>query len=158
MQADAVIARYAIGGAVGATFYVEAFATEDMDIFVDLPTSGTSLVSLAPIYEYLRARGYEEVGEHIRIAGWPVQFLPPSNALQKDALDEAIEVDVEGVRTRVMQAEHLAAIALQTGRAKDYARIALFIQQYDLDSTKLEGILKKHGLADKWQNAKSRFN
>lgn len=33
MQADGVIERYAIGGAVGATFYLEPIATLDVDIF-----------------------------------------------------------------------------------------------------------------------------
>ena len=34
MQADGVIERYAIGGAVGATFYLEPAATVDVDVFV----------------------------------------------------------------------------------------------------------------------------
>lgn len=34
MQADSVIEHYAIGGAVGATFYLEPVATLDVDIFV----------------------------------------------------------------------------------------------------------------------------
>ena len=34
MQADGVIERYAIGGAVGATFYLEPMATLDVDIFI----------------------------------------------------------------------------------------------------------------------------
>jgi hypothetical protein len=38
MQADGVIGKYAIGGAVGATFYLEPAATLDVDIFVTLPT------------------------------------------------------------------------------------------------------------------------
>ena len=33
MQADGVIERYAVGGAVGATFYLEPVATLDVDIF-----------------------------------------------------------------------------------------------------------------------------
>jgi hypothetical protein len=33
MQADGVIERYAIGGAVGATFYIEPIATLDVDVF-----------------------------------------------------------------------------------------------------------------------------
>jgi hypothetical protein len=33
MQADGVIEGYAIGGAVGATFYLEPVATLDVDIF-----------------------------------------------------------------------------------------------------------------------------
>jgi len=34
MQVEGVIGEYAIGGAVGATFYLEPFATLDIDIFV----------------------------------------------------------------------------------------------------------------------------
>lgn len=34
MQADGVIERYAIGGAVGAAFYLEPVATLDVDIFI----------------------------------------------------------------------------------------------------------------------------
>src|ERR1035441_1057332 len=58
MQTDGVIGKYAIGGAVGATFYLQAAATLDVDIFVTLPTSpGGLLLSLAPIYDYLKASG-----------------------------------------------------------------------------------------------------
>jgi hypothetical protein len=35
MQADGVIERYAIGGTVGATFYLEPVATLDVDVFVE---------------------------------------------------------------------------------------------------------------------------
>ena len=34
MQADGVIQRYAIGGAVGATFYLEPVATLDVDVLI----------------------------------------------------------------------------------------------------------------------------
>ncbi len=34
MQADGIIGAYAIGGAVGATFYLEPVATLDLDVFV----------------------------------------------------------------------------------------------------------------------------
>ena len=34
MESDDVIETYAIGGAVGATFYLEPLATLDVDIFV----------------------------------------------------------------------------------------------------------------------------
>ncbi|MFY9268862.1 MAG: hypothetical protein WAO55_03835 [Candidatus Manganitrophaceae bacterium] len=39
MQADGVIGKYAIGSAVGATFYLEPSATLDIDIFVSLQKS-----------------------------------------------------------------------------------------------------------------------
>ena len=57
MQADGVIEKYAIGGAVGATMYLEPAATLDVDIFAVLPAGSGGLLSLAPIYEYLKARG-----------------------------------------------------------------------------------------------------
>ncbi len=34
MQADGIIGSYAIGGAVGATFYLEPVATLDVEVFV----------------------------------------------------------------------------------------------------------------------------
>lgn len=34
MRANEIVDAYAIGGAVGATFYLEAVATLDVDIFV----------------------------------------------------------------------------------------------------------------------------
>ena len=47
MQADGIVGKYAIGGAVGATFYLEPSATLDVDIFVVLPTApGSFLTSL----------------------------------------------------------------------------------------------------------------
>jgi hypothetical protein len=158
MEADGVIGRYAIGGAVAATHYLEPAATVDVDIFVTLPkNSERSLLSLAPVYEYLTTRGYRPKGEHIVIGDWPVQFLTPANSLEQEALAEAIPIDVEGVPTRVMTAEHLVAIALNTGRAKDFTRIVQFLEQDAVNRDKLNGILSKHGLAGKWKKARRRF-
>jgi hypothetical protein len=158
MQRDGVIGKYAIGGAIGATLYLEPSATVDVDIFLMFPhSSGTSLVSLSPIYEYLGARGYKAEGEHIVIGSWPVQFLPSSNALQEEALTEAIETTVDGVRTWVMTVEHLIAIALQTGRAKDHARILQFIEQATVDSLKLNRILERYELIIKWEKFRKRY-
>lgn len=54
MQADGVIERYALGGAVAATFYLEPVSTIDVDIFVAfLPVAGSRLVSAQPIFDYL---------------------------------------------------------------------------------------------------------
>ena len=40
MVADGVIERYAIGGAVGATFYLEPVSTLDVDIFLERQSPG----------------------------------------------------------------------------------------------------------------------
>jgi hypothetical protein len=157
MQADGVIGKYAIGGAVGALLYLEPASTLDIDIFVVLPTpAGSPFLSLAPLYEYLQARGAAVESEHVKVGGWPVQFLPPSNALEEEAIAESIATTVEGVPTWVMSAEHLVAVALGTGRLKDHYRISQFIEQGKLDRLKLRAILERHGLAARWQQFERR--
>jgi hypothetical protein len=147
MKSDGVIGKYAIGGAVGATLYLEPAATLDVDIFVELPAVPEAfLVSLAPIYNYLTRLGCKIEAEHIVIGDWPVQFLSCANALEKEAVHQALEIRVEGVNSWVISAEHLAAIAPRTGRAKDKARLVQFVEQDALDHHKLEGILTRHGL------------
>jgi hypothetical protein len=158
MQADGVIEQYAIGGAVGATFYLEPAATLDVDVFVTLPGRWeASLVSLGPVYDYLTARGCAATGEHILIGGWPVQFLVPTDALEREALDEASGTTLEGERTRVMSAEHLVAIALRTGRNKDHLRILQFLERRSVNRERLQGILERHRLTSKWQQFSAKF-
>jgi hypothetical protein len=158
MQADGVIASYAIGGAVGATFYLAPAATIDLDIFFVFPADSSGLlVSLAPIYEHLKARGGKVEDEYIVLSGWPVQFLLPSDALEREAIAEAVSTTLEGVPTRVMTAEHLVAIALKTGRAKDYTRILQFLEQGAVDRQKLKRILERHKLSERWKQFETRF-
>lgn len=158
MQADGVIERYAVGGAVGATFYLEPVATLDVDIFVAFRSDpGNPLISPKPIYDYLKKRGGTVEGEYIVLGGWPVQFLPPTGPLAEEALAEAVEMDVEGCFVRVFTAEHLAALALQTGRAKDKARVLQFFEAGALDAPRFQTIVVRHGLGDAWQRFKQQF-
>jgi len=156
MQADGVIGKYAIGGAVGAIFYLEPVATLDIDIFVSFQSAG-SLISLSPIYDYLTSRGFKAEKEYIIVDRWPVQFLPAGNALIEEALELAVQTEVEGVYTWVMTAEHLVAIALQTGRTKDFSRILQFVESGTLISDKLDSILSRHGLLAKWEQFGNKF-
>jgi hypothetical protein len=158
MQKDGIIGRYAVGGAVGATLYLEPVATLDIDIFVSLKSPpGAALLTLSPICDYLTSRGHKIEKEYMMVEGWPVQFLPPADALEEEALQEAVEVEVEGTRTWVITAEHLAAIALKTGRAKDFARLLQFVEAGVLDANKLDSILKRHGLLEKWDQFGVKF-
>jgi hypothetical protein len=158
MKADGVIGEYAIGGAIGAMFYVAPFATEDLDIFFSISMGGESIDILGPIYDYLQKAGYPAEGAMINIEGWPVQFLPVYNALIEEAVEQAIETKAYGIPVRVMQAEHLVAIMLQTGRPKDYARIASFLEVDAVDTDKLMEVLSRHGLDLKWQENRLRFS
>ena len=158
MLAEGVIDHYAIGGAVGATFYLEPVATMDVDIFVTFPAEKTSsLVSPKPLFDYLKDHGGTMQGEYIVVAGWPVQFLPPTSQLAEEALKQSVEKPLDGMPARVLTAEHLAAIALQTGRAKDKARLLQFIEAGVLDAERFEGILAKHALTTRWQQFQRQF-
>ena len=147
LERAGVVSRYAIGGAMGATFYIEPVLTFDLDVFIVLPGTSGDLLTLSPLYEALRARGYREEKECVNIEGVPVQFLPAYNALVEEALAEAREMMYETTPTRVLRAEHLLAIALQTGRAKDRERVRLLREQASLDSDYLATLLARHGLA-----------
>ena len=155
LERTGVLGRYAIGGAMGATFYVEPLLTFDLDVFVVLPRTRGGLLSLASLYEALRAQGYAEEGECIVVEGVPVQFLPAYNALLQEALDHASETPYEEVRTRVLRAEHLVAICLQTGRDKDRERVRILRAQATLDMDYLAGILSRHQLEARWNEWKS---
>jgi hypothetical protein len=158
MQADGVIQRYAIGGAVGATFYLEPAATLDVDVFVSFqPEAGSLLVSPQPIFDYLKAHDGTVEGEYIIVAGWPVRFLPAANPLVTEALEQAVEHKVAGVPARVFTAEHLAAIALQTGRAKDKARLLQFVEAGALNVARFQDVIMRHGLAEAWRRFEQQF-
>jgi hypothetical protein len=151
LERGGVLERYAIGGAMGATFYVEPVLTFNLDVFVVLPHIVENLLSLSPPYEALRTRAYAEEGECVVIEGVPVQFLPAYNALLEETLTEARETSYDEVPTRVVRAEHLIAICLQTGRDKDRERVRIFREQAELDMGYLAGVLQRHGLEGKWK-------
>ena len=155
LERGGVIARYAIGGAVGAIFYMEPFLTYDLDVFVLLPQTTGGLLTLAPIYEALKQRGCEEEGECLLIEGMPVQFLPTYNALLEEALSEARETPYAETLTRVLRPEHLAAIMVQTGRDKDRQRFSTFMQEAALDTDYLHRMLARHQLTDRFNTWKT---
>jgi len=159
LEAEGIIGRYAIGGAVGALFYLEPADTADIHVFVAFRTEPGSLISLAPVYDWLRANGYpDHRKEGVVIGDWPVQFLPVADELDADALAAAVTTDVEGEPTRVMSAEHLVALALRNGRNKDHLRILAFLESDRLDRQRLDAILLKAGLTEKWHTFRKKFD
>lgn len=151
-----IIHDSAIGGAMGATFYLEPISTYDLDIFVVF--EGAPLIlTLSPIYDFLIARGHEPEGDAVLVHGWPVQFLPAESPLLREAVEQAREIDYEGVPARVMQPEHLMSIALETGRGKDFARLVTFVESSVADPAKLRDILERHGLSQAWETFEDRY-
>jgi len=163
MEADGIIGRYAIAGAVAAYNYIEPAVTSDLDILVSFVehanTGKTVLISLDPIYSYLKSKGYDEHRkEGIVIEGWPVQFLPMATPLDMEALAQAEDIEVEvskaegPVRTRILRPEHIIANALQVGRPQDFIRIAQFLQENAVDLVALRALLNRHALIQTWQS------
>jgi hypothetical protein len=152
-----VFQRYAIGGAVAAIYYLEPIDTLDLDIFVQLEAPESELSILAPIYEHLSALGYKARGESVEIEGMPVQFLPVFNSLTEEAVAKAQAIKYARVTTFIMRPEHLVAIMLDTGRTKDYLRIAMFLEQGAVNLRSLGGVLRRHGLVRKWRENEYRF-
>lgn len=150
LETAGALTRYAIGGAMAATFYVEPLLTFDLDVFVVLPQFRTGVLSLAPLYETLRARGYVEERECVLIEEVPVQFLPAYNALVEEAVAEARDTAYEDTPTRVLRAEHLVAICVQTGREKDRERVRVLREQAGLDIEYLRKVLVRHNLDMPW--------
>lgn len=150
LEKEGLYSKYAIGGAMAATFYVEPVLTYDLDIFILLPQSN-NIAILSPLYERLRQMGFKEDGECITIHGVPVQFLPVYNKLLEEALQQAQEISYEDVPTRVISAEYLVAICLQTGRAKDRDRVRLMREEAEIDMDALMAIVKRNDLERVWE-------
>lgn len=147
MKRDGVIAEYAVGGAMAMIFWAEPVATFDLDIFALLPNTGM-LISLEPIYEWAKQRGYTERAEHIEIEGVPVQIIPAHNALTEEAVATATTVDYEAVPVRVIRPEYLAAMALD-GSARTPARmqrVVAMLQSGVADRDLLDALARKYNL------------
>jgi hypothetical protein len=153
LESAGLVERYAIGGAMAGFFYAEAVVTEDLDAFVLLKPAG-GMISLTPLYDFLKQRGATEEREHLWLAGTLVQLIPTFDALTEEAVREAVEKKVGDTTTRVMRVEHLIVIALKTGRAKDFARISLLLEQAEVDEARLSGILSRHQLHGRWEKYK----
>jgi hypothetical protein len=148
-----VIDDYAIGGAIAASFYIEATNTEDVDVFLFMsPSANSALLTLTPIYEALKQHGGKVEKEYIVMGDWPVQILPAYTPLVEEAVRLAVTVHYGSIDTRIFSAEHLCAIALDTGRVKDYYRVAAFIEQGKVDRVALNHLVSKYNLSNKTKN------
>ena len=140
-----VIKDYALGGALAAIHYVEAFTTYDADIFF-IPATSDLSGGIPQIYDALRAKGWGVESDHLLLGNFPVQFLA-AHGLTEEAVREAKLIEYKGVPAKVFRPEHIIAIAASVGRHKDLARIEQLLAQTDIDKNLLEAILKRHKLS-----------
>ena len=152
MEEQGLIGAYAISGGIAVIFYVEPILTYHLDIFF-LPTEDEKpLLSLSPIYDYLKRKGYHADKEHIIINQTPVQFIPVYNDLIQEAVKNAKLTKYKKTKTHVLKAEYLVAIMLQTFRPKDKERIIKLLDEAKVSMQYLKEILKRHNLLEKFNH------
>ncbi len=159
LKEKGLIKDYAIGGAIATLRWTEPFFTRDLDIFVipEKEVAENEILVLTDIYDYLKFRGYDKwVGQWIIIDGIPVEFIP-AQGLEEDAVKNAVEVEYEGVKTKVITPEYLIASFLKTSREKDKIKIQMLLEQAEVDIGKLEEILNKYGLINEFRDFYERW-
>ncbi len=159
MQADGVIEKFAIGGGIATIRYLQAYFTDDIDIFISpVVVAPNGLVTFCKIYSYLADLGYNTEREYIRIEEWLVQFVPASESVQQEAVERAERVMFGGTPTLIFSIEHLAAELLRSGRMKDHVRVVALIESEQMDMDILRGIISRHRLIEKWDAFSARFS
>ena len=154
---EGTLADFAIGGAIAASFFTPAVATEDLDIFAFLKPSASGLLVLTPLYDRLQELGGRIENEYVVIGNWPVQILPAYTPLVEEAVTHAVDRTFEDLTVRVVDANYLCAIALQTGRAKDYLRVHSLIESGHVESNSLSALVNKFRLTQRWEIYVKRY-
>ncbi len=158
MVDERIIESYAIGGGIAAMYYIDPVSTFDLDVFVTLPDDSGGLISLDPIYSWLKKSGYRPAREQVIIEGVPVQFIPVYNDLIRDAVRNAVQKNYRNIPSRIVGPEYLMAIMVQTGRPKDRYRCIKFMEETKISETVLSAILEKHHLTEKFLELKRTYN
>ncbi len=148
MKRDRVVEDYAVAGAMAMVFWTEPVPTFDLDVLVFLSEDESTIVSLAPIYNWSAERGYSTQAEHVMVEGVPVQFIPAHGELADEAIERAATLEYEGVPVRVVKPEYLVALYLEPGARtlKRRERAAALRESPAVDMATLDGLLRRFGL------------
>lgn len=153
-----ILIEYAIAGGMAHFYYIEPSVTYDLDLIVSLAAVDNPLTPLNDLYMWANKNQLKTEGEHIVIAGIPVQFLLPYNDLVTEALANKLKVILFDEPTYILRAEYLMAIMLQTGRASDLERLTRFINESDYDKSKFNDIIQRFELLDKYDSFMKKIN
>lgn len=154
LKEEGIIKEYAVAGAIASIFYIEPITTYDLDIIIVLREKNSSLISLSPIYDWFKKKGFQFDKEHIIIEDIPVQFIPVYNDLVEESINNSLDKKFENTMIKVISPEYLIAIMLDTFRQKDKERILRFMEESEIDHVKLNLILKKYKLTEKYLSLK----
>jgi len=124
-----IIRDYAIGGGYAVIYHGIPYSTFDLDVFVILGNEE----DYHKIYSHYREQGNKEENVYIYIAGMPVQFLPSFiSPLFNDAIQEAKQIKVTGVPSKVIKVEYLIALLLKAFRPKDKINVIELAKEADI--------------------------
>src|SRR5262249_4545464 len=160
MRSDGIVDNYAIGRGIAAIYYLEPYDTDDIDVFipaVSVKVGEAGLISLQPVYDYLRGLGYVPLKEGVLIEDWLVQFIPTFEDVQEEAISTSRRVTFGETDTNIFTAEYLAAELLRSGRRKDHARVIALIEGNRVNMEMLRDIIGRHNLTDKWKKFAHQF-
>ncbi len=158
MQADGVIAHYALGGGVAASYYTEPATILEIEVFVILPFNPNGpQAAIAALRAYLVSHGCEPDGEYFEISSWPVQFLVANSDGEREAVASSLPVPVDDERTWVMMAEHLIALMVSANPPEDRIWMLRLIEADAVDELTLKAIMKTHGLTAQWERFEKQF-
>ncbi len=148
-----LIGGYAVAGAFAFIYYGEPFETKDLDLLMSLSLTPGGLVDVSPVYRHFVDGGAVAEGQFLRLSRILVDIVPAADALDEEALREAVEARVGGQTARILTAEHAVAIAVRTGRPRDHMKIARLLASApeSVDHRKLEDVLARHGLVEAWK-------
>jgi len=124
-----IIGDYAIGGGYAVMYHGIPYSTFDLDVFVILGSEE----DFHSLYEYYREKGNVLENVFIYIANMPVQFFPNFiNPLFNDAIQEAQQIEVDGVPSKVVKVEYLIALLLTAFRPKDKIHVIELVKGADM--------------------------
>jgi len=135
-----IIGDYAIAGGYAAIYYDIPYATYDLDVIVVLQNED----DYSRLWAYFRDKGARIEHLYIFVDDMPVQFLPNYiSPLYNQAIEEAIIVEFDDVRSKYVSLEYLIALFLTAFREKDKIRIDSLLK--NANKNKLETIIKRFG-------------
>jgi hypothetical protein len=148
-----LIGGYAVAGAFAFIYYGEPFETKDLDLMMKLSLTQGGLVDVAPVFRHFVDGGAGAEGQFLRLSRILVDIVPAADALDDEALREAVDAQVGRQTARILTAEHAVAIAVRTGRPRDHMKIGRLLESAPdaVDPLKLEAILGRHGLLEAWR-------
>lgn len=75
----------------------------------------------------------------------------------QEAVENAVQVSYGSIKVRILKAEYLIAIALQTGQAKDRLRTLRLLESEAVNRTELIRILEKYGLMNRLKKVEESY-